>query len=105
ARWGRGGLVMPRGKREGGRLILAGGKNFRVLGTPPISFAAFDGAMIDDRYAGHTQEIKDSVLAIMRADYAPYNVTLISSDEDGPPNGPFSVVHFGGEAAGLLGLA
>jgi hypothetical protein len=84
---------------------FGGGQNVRVHRRDPISFAPFNGAMIDEAYAGHTQEMKNVILQEMRADYASYNILILSSDDQPPPTGPHSTVHFGGDEAGLLGLA
>lgn len=86
-------------------LNFAAGQNVSVHGRSGISFAAFDGAMLGERYIGQTTAIKASIVQAMREDYAPYNVTIITSDERGPPEPPYSVLHFGGDDSGLLGLA
>ena len=86
-------------------LNFAGGANVQVHHRDPISFAAFDGAMIGEQYAAYTQQIKDTIVQEMRADYASYNLIILSSDDGPPPSGPYSTVHFGGSAPGLLGLA
>jgi len=84
---------------------FAGGSDVQVANYAPLSFPVFDAAVIGSAYAGHTQEMKDTIIAQMRADYAAYNVTILSSDETPPPAEPHSVVHFGGAEPGLLGLA
>jgi hypothetical protein len=81
------------------------GTNVHVHSRDPISFPAFDAALIGEAYAGHTQEMKDVIVAEMRADYAAFDVQILSSDDGPPPEGLYSVVHFGGDEAGLLGLA
>jgi hypothetical protein len=85
-------------------LNFAGASNVRVHAEPPVSFGAFDGAGIASSYAGETESIKEAIIAVMRADYASYNVTLVSSDE-GEPASPYTTVHFGGFDGSLLGLA
>jgi hypothetical protein len=86
-------------------LNFAGGSDIRVYRRDPISFPPFDGGLVGEQYADHTQEMKDVILREMQADYAPYNVVILSSDDGPPPTGDYSVVHFGGDEAGLLGLA
>ncbi|MFQ5805906.1 MAG: matrixin family metalloprotease [Phycisphaerae bacterium] len=81
------------------------GRNVLVHRRDPISFAPFDGAMVGEAYAARTQEMKDVILQEMRADYAPYNVVITSSDDGPPPADVYSTVHFGGGESGLLGLA
>lgn len=84
---------------------FAGGDDVRVHTRAPISFGPFAGSMIGEAYADHTAEIKAVILQQMRADYAPYNVTIFSSDDGSPPVGDYATVHFGGSEPGLLGLA
>lgn len=85
-------------------LNFAGAEDVRVHADPPISFGPFDGNAIAATYAGQTEAIKTSIIAVMRADYASYNVTFVTSDE-GEPRTPFTTVHFGGMDPSLLGLA
>ena len=66
------------------------GANVQVRSRGPVSFEPFDGAMLGESYAGHTQTIKDTILAAMRADYAGYDVTILSSDEVAEPSAPHS---------------
>lgn len=101
----RSGAAIPPPSGQVVWLNFGGGENVRVHRNAPLSFDAFDAAMIDERYAGQTVVMKEMIVSAMRADYAPYDVTLISSDESGPPDGSFSTVHFGGAEPGLLGLA
>ncbi len=86
-------------------LNFAGGAGVVVHNQEPVSFAPLRGGMIDEMYADATQEIKASIVREMRADYAAYNVTILTSDDGPLPDGPVSVVHFGARSAGLLGLA
>jgi len=81
------------------------GNNVRIHRRDPVSFAPFDGSMIGELYAGHTQEMKDVILQEMRADYASYNVVIMSSDDGAPPTDAYSTIHLGGGESGLLGLA
>ena len=81
------------------------GHNVSVHSRDPISFAPFDAAVIGEAYEGHTQEMKDVILEEMRADYAAFDVVILSSDDGPPPEELHSTVHFGGDEAGLLGLA
>lgn len=84
---------------------FASGEDVRIRTRDSVSFAPFDGAMIGDEYAAHTQEMKNVILREMRDDYASYNVVIMSSDEGPPPTQTHATVHFGGSDSGLLGLA
>ncbi|MBU0616511.1 MAG: matrixin family metalloprotease, partial [Planctomycetes bacterium] len=81
------------------------GHSVSVHSRDPISFVPFDAAMIGEAYDGHTQEMKEVILEEMRADYAAFDVAILSSDDGPPPEELHSTVHFGGDEAGLLGLA
>jgi hypothetical protein len=99
------GQSVPASRRQVVWVNFAGGDNVSVHHRDPVSFGPFDGAMVGDEYADHTRDLKDVILREMRADYAAYNVVILSSDDGPPPDGPHSVVHFGGDESGLLGLA
>ena len=86
-------------------LNFAGGTDIQVHSRNPISFGPFDGATVGDAYVGYSEEMKAVILSEMRADYADYNVAIYSSDDGPPPGGTYSIVHFGGDEPGLLGLA
>ncbi len=86
-------------------LNFAGGIGVRVHGRAGITFPAFNAASLGDPYLGETQAIKDAIVAQMRADYAGYNVTILTSDEGPAPSTPHSQLHFGGDDSSLLGLA
>jgi len=86
-------------------LNFGSGTDVRVNGREGVSFVSFDGVLLGSAYADYTQLIKDTIVAEMRADYAGYNVAIYTSDDGSSPADAYSVVHFGGSSAGLLGLA
>lgn len=77
----------------------------RVHRRNPISFPAFDAAVLGDSYVGHTQWIKDTIIAAMLEDYADFDVVILSSDDGPPPSGEHSTVYLGESDDRLLGLA
>lgn len=99
------GQVIPPPNRQVVWLNFAGGRGVLVHRSPPLEFDAFHGAVIDEAYAGQTEELKAAIVDVVRADYAPFDVTILTSDESPRPSDPHSVVHFGGAEGGLLGLA
>lgn len=99
------GLSVPGPAPQTVWLNFGSGSNVKIHKSDPVSFPPFDGAVIGDQYADHTQLLKDVILAEMRADYASYNVTILSSDYSARPSGDCSIIHFGGAETGLLGLA
>jgi hypothetical protein len=101
----RPGVAVPAPRGQLVWLNFGQGRDVRVHGRPGIEFSAFDGAHIGGRYLGHTTTIKDEIVNQMRNDYAAFEVTILTSDEGPPPAEPHSVIHFGGDDSGLLGLA
>jgi hypothetical protein len=96
---------VPPATRQVVYLNFGAGTNVTVHSRDPISFAPFDAAVIGEAYDGYTQEMKDVIVAEMRADYAAFDVVFYSSDDGPAPDVLHSTVHFGGDEAGLLGLA
>ncbi len=86
-------------------LNFAGGSGVRVQNRAALSFPAFDAASLGSAYVGLTDEIKRGIVATVRADYAPYDVIIMTSDEGPLPSGSVAVLHFGGNDPRLLGLA
>jgi hypothetical protein len=77
----------------------------RIHGRRPTSYPPFDAASLGLAYAGATNVIKAKILATMREDYAAYDVTILTSDDGPPPEGPYATLYFGSYDARLLGLA
>lgn len=98
------GLNIPGPRPQVVYLNFAGGQGVKVHNADPISFGAFDSAILGGDYAGQTAQFKRVILETLQTDYGPYNVTFYTSDS-GPPPAPYSVLHFGGYADALLGLA
>jgi hypothetical protein len=87
-------------------LNFAGGQDVQVQSRGPISFGAFDAAVLGAAYVTQTQRLKDVIVATMRERYALYEVEFLTSDDGPPPaDGQYSAVHFGGYDNVLLGLA
>ncbi len=85
-------------------LNFEGASSLSIHGMDPISFPAFDAAMLGDAYAGHTDLIQAEILRAMQESYAAYNVTIISSADESAPAGAHSTIHFGGGSGERLGL-
>ena len=86
-------------------LNFGGASNVSVSGEPALSFGAFDGAMVGSDYAGQTDVLKEEIVAAVRADFAEFNISILTSDDGPPPSEPHATIHFGGFSTGLLGLA
>jgi len=100
-----GGQAVPHPQRQVVWLNFGPGYDVHVHNRSGISFDSFDGAMLGGLYDGYTATIKAAILAAMREDYANYEVVILTSDSDPRPDIPHSVIHFGSEDPGLLGLA
>jgi hypothetical protein len=112
----RGGSFDFRAARRGGRSVpapaphivylnFAASSDVRVHVRDPIAFADFDAAELGAAYEGQSVLIEQTIVGVVRSDYASYNIDVISSSDGPPPNEPHSTIHFGGVDAGLLGLA
>lgn len=68
-------------------------------GSPEIgvtSVPPFDAGAISPRYQGATEQIKQDVVRIIKDDYAPYDIDIVTSDETDRPADVFSSILFGG---------
>lgn len=99
------GVEIPAPGHQTVYLNFAGASNLSVHHDSPVSFGAFDAATVDAAYVNQTEKLKAGIVSLVRADFAPYDVTILTSDDSPPPNGDYSTVHFGGNSTGLLGLA
>ncbi len=97
--------AIPAPQRQTVYLNFGAGSNVRVHGRSGMSFRSFDAADLGDAYAGMTDEMKQTIVAAMREDYASFNVTIVSSDDAEAPVDAHATLHFGGDDSGLLGLA
>lgn len=86
-------------------LNFGGGSDVRVSNRSGLDFPPFDAAVLGAAYVGQTAFVRDAIIQAIRDDYAVYNVEVTSSHEAPPPDGEYSVIHFGGAEPGLLGLA
>lgn len=100
-----GGLATPGPKSQKVWIELGGGSGVRIAGEPLQDVAPFDPAAIDPRFAYDREVILEQMLAMLRMDYADYNVDIRSSDRDIRWSEPHSVVYVGGFSSAYLGLA
>jgi hypothetical protein len=98
-------LGVPEPRPQTVWLNFTGSSDVRINTRTPVTFGAFDAAVLGPQYAGATNVVKAAIVATMQEDYGPYNVTILTSDDGPPPDGPCAVVHFGGYDGQLLGLA
>lgn len=86
-------------------LNFDGASGVSIGGGPAVNVPAFDASRIDATFAGHTTEIRESIVANVRRSLSGLNVTLRASNEPGAFNGTVTVIHFGTYNPNLLGLA
>lgn len=84
---------------------FGGGSGVRIAAEPLQDVPPFDPAAILPDLANEREYIIDRVVELMRADYEPFNVTLLRSDRDERPAGDHSTLYFGGYSGYYLGLA
>jgi hypothetical protein len=86
-------------------LNFAGGVfDDELFGT--VNVGPFDGADIDVAFAGQTQRLRQVITAIVRQNYARFDVTVVSSAENAlPAPGTYSEVLFGGFSSLAFGAS
>jgi hypothetical protein len=86
-------------------LNFGGAADLRIHAREAVTFASFDAAALGPAYTGATEVVKAAIVATMREDYGGYDVTILTSDDGPPPEGPYATVSFGSYDEQLLGLA
>ncbi|HKQ49749.1 MAG TPA: matrixin family metalloprotease [Phycisphaerae bacterium] len=86
-------------------LDFEGGESVQIAWEPVVVMNTFSAEAMSSRYAGQTDYIIDRLIAQMRQDLAPYNVTLLDSKHHTRPTEAHSRLFFGNYNASYLGLA
>ncbi|MBI4719104.1 MAG: matrixin family metalloprotease [Planctomycetes bacterium] len=86
-------------------LVFDGGSQVQVGTRQPIDVPLFDAADIDPSLEGTTAELVAGIVDAVRADYVPYNVTILSTSEGARYDGSSTRLFFGTYDAALLGVA
>jgi len=86
-------------------LNFEGARGVRIGSRPAVDVPAFDAAGINTSLAGQAPLLNAKVLELVRRDFAPYGVSVISSAEADQLRQPASIVYFGTYDPNLLGLA
>lgn len=77
-----------------------------VIGNrPPVRVPRFDAASLSPTYAGMTDELIRLVVDKVRADFAAFDVAILSTHEGAVAGPEDTRVHFGAYDDGLLGVA
>lgn len=85
-------------------LNFDGAQDLSIHSRTPLSFGPFAGADLGPAYADDTAAVKAEITQTMRAEYAEYNVIIVSSDEGPAPAEAHSTIYFGGDDTRYLGL-
>ncbi|NLE60791.1 MAG: hypothetical protein GX616_20790, partial [Planctomycetes bacterium] len=86
-------------------LNFIGASGVRIGRQLPVNVPPFDVATVDARLAGKTQEVIQSILQMVREDYAGLNVAFYLAGDPNIPAGDLTVIHFGTYSDRYLGLA
>ena len=86
-------------------LNFEGGDSVQVARQPSEQMRPFSAEAISTRLTGKTEEIIQKTVALMRADYASYNVVLFDSRSGPPPTGQYTTLYFGNFNRSFLGLS
>ena len=85
-------------------LNFTGARDVQIGDQPALTFGPFDAADLGASYADATGLVKAEITRIVRAQYAEFDVTILSSDDGPPPAGDYTTVYFGGGSATYLGM-
>ena len=86
-------------------LDFRGGTNVAIGRREGVEVPAFSGALVDPAFAPDTDWLIDAVTERVRADFAGFDLQIVSSAAEGQPTTPHSTVYFGSYNPQLLGLA
>jgi len=86
-------------------LNFEGAREVRIGGRPPVDIPRFSGSRIDPRFTDQTDQIADTLLAMVEQDFTGLNVEFHSSRLGPPPAEPYTTIHFGAYDPDLLGVA
>ena len=75
-------------------LQLTGGLDVSVAGIGYGNLPEFDAVNVDASFAGDTGEFEGIILDIVREDYAPFDITILTTDDD-EPTVNFTTIFFG----------
>ena len=86
-------------------LNFIGGNGVRIASRAAANVPAFDATVISPRFAGQTDAIIQSVLAMVADDYAGLGFSVYLAGDPNIPDVPASTIYFGTYDPNLLGLA
>ncbi len=90
------------------RLLLnfVGGAAVEIRNVGTFNIPPFDAGRIDAAYEGETEEIRDQIVAVVRAKYAAFDVEVLASTEDAPVDeARVSTIYFGAASRTVFGIS
>ncbi len=85
-------------------LNFDGAAGVQINAQPAISFGPFEAADVDPAYAGQRELMMAEIARTVRALYAAFDVTILSSAETPEPATPHATIHFGGNDRVYVGM-
>lgn len=98
-------LNVPAARTQLVWLNFEGADGVAIHRRSSLSFGPFDAVSLGSAYEGQTELIESLIVSEMRADYAGFGVTILTSSDTAEPAEPHAVIHFGARDNALLGLA
>jgi len=86
-------------------LDFQGGRNVTIGTRPAINVPAFDASRISKAFSSDTEGMVERIVALVREDFAGYNVAILSTSEGEEYDGTTSRLFFGTYDPALLGVA
>ena len=99
------GNAVPSPRHDTILLDFRGGQGVRIGSRAPIDVPRFNAADIDPSLSADTDALIELVVAMVREDFAPYHVTILSTSEGEQFDGTTSRLVFGSYDPALLGVA
>lgn len=82
------------------------GSSVDIPGSRIYNISAFDPGQVDSRLAGKDDEVQQNIKQVLEDRYSVYDIDFVTTgDATLPAEGTYSRLVFGGESAGLFGLA
>lgn len=86
-------------------LDYRGGQGIEVPNVGVFDLPPFDAAELGERYAGHTDFIKDRIQEIVLDRYAGFRLVLLNSDDHPEPAAEHSTIYFGGASRSAFAIS
>jgi len=95
---------IPQARPQTVLLNFSGTDSLALCGQTP-DIPPFRAESIDPALAGETDRMIEVITEAVRADFAAFEVRIVTSRDELPPETPFTTIHFGAYDPDLLGLA